>query len=88
MLGGGVKSGFCIIFGVLRYFQVLLCHGAVFVEVLGSIELFSRKEFISDGLAIGVESSGNVIAAYSQQHLVFLHRIAEPRANFHHASRG
>ena len=80
MLGRGVERGLGVLFGVLRDFKILQCHGAMFIKVLGSIQLLSREKFVGDGLAIGVEASRNVIAAHAQQDLVFLNGVAKPCA--------
>ena len=46
MLGRGLERCLGVIFGVLRDLEVLLGHGAVFVQVLGSIQLLSSEEFV------------------------------------------
>ena len=56
MLGRGIERGLGVVFVVLRDLEILLRHGAVFVQVLGSIQLLSREEFVGDGFAIGVEA--------------------------------
>ena len=88
MLSGGREGDLGVIFGVLRHLEVLLRHGPVFIQVLGSIELLARQKLVGDGLAIGVEASRNVIAAHAEQQLLLLHRIAKARVNPHHAARG
>ncbi len=86
MLGRGIESGLGVIFIVLRNLKVLLRHGAVCIQVLCSFQLFSGQEFIGDRLAVGVESYCNVIAANSQQDLVFLDGVAEARADIDYAA--
>ena len=88
MLGRGIQGDLCVIFGVLGDFQVLRRNGAMFVEQLGSIQLLSREKLIRDGLAVGVESSRNVVAAYAQEHLPLLDRVAETRADIDDATGG
>ena len=66
MLGRGLERHLGVIRGVLRDLEVLLGNGAVGKQVHGSIQLFARQKLVGDGLAIGVETAGNVIAAYGK----------------------
>ena len=88
MLGRGLESDLGVVRGVLRDLEVLLCDGAVGIQVHRSIQLLAREKFIGDGLAIGVETAGHIVASNGQQQLAFFHGVAEPRVNGHDTPRG
>jgi hypothetical protein len=63
MLGRSLKSHLRVVRGVLRDLEVLLCDGAVSVQVNGSLQLLSHEKLIGDGLPVSVEPASHVVAS-------------------------
>jgi hypothetical protein len=72
----------------LRDLEVLLCDGAVGIQVHGSIELLAREKLIGDCFAIGVEPAGHIVAANGQQQLALFYGIAQSGVNGHDTPGG
>ena len=85
MLQGRLDIHFCLVVGVLGDFQVFGGDGSLVVQELGAIELRARQSFVGLRFAVVGKRAGNVRAVHPQQKLPLGDRVAQPRANVHHA---
>jgi hypothetical protein len=88
MLQGRLDIHFCLVVGVLRDLQVFGGDGSLVVQEFGAIELRARQSFVGLRLAVLGKGARNVRAVHPQQKLPLRDRVAQPRANVHHAPGG
>ncbi len=88
MFRGGLDVNFGFVLGVFGDLQIIQGNGSVVVEAFGAIELLVGQYFVGEGFAIVRVGAGDVGALHAQQDLAFLHRIAQPRANFNDTPSG